>query len=239
MEELIRKFINDGDGYGSGYGSGSGYGDGYGSGYGDGDGSGDGSGYGYGYGDGSGSGSGYGDGDGDGSGDGYGDGNGNDYGDGYGYTYNGHMVYLIDDTPTVIYCIVKDYAKGAIVGADMQLNPCYIAKQDGLFAHGETLHEAREALNEKLFEQLPVEERVEMFRKEFSPKTEYPTHLFWEWHNKLTGSCEMGRNQFAREHGIDLNGNMTPEEFIKLTENAYGGEVIRMLKPYYCMEDKP
>ena len=149
------------------------------------------------------------------------------------------MVYLIDDTPTVIYCIVKDYAKGAIVGADMQLNPCYIAKQDGLFAHGETLHEAREALNEKLFEQLPVEERVEMFRKEFSPKTEYPTHLFWEWHNKLTGSCEMGRNQFAREHGIDLNGNMTPEEFVNLTENAYGGEVIRMLKPYYYMEDKP
>ena len=163
---------------------------------------------------------------------------GNGNGNGYGYTYNGNMVYLIDYTPTVIYCVVKDYAKGAIVGADMQLNPCYIAKQDGLFAHGETLHKAREALNEKLFEQLPVEERVEMFRKEFSLKTEYPTHLFWEWHNKLTGSCEMGRNQFAREHGIDLNGNMTPEEFVKLTENAYGGEVIRMLKPYYCMEDK-
>ena len=238
MENKGKEFV-------SGYGNGYGYGDGNGEGNGNGNGEGNGNGNGYGYGDG------YGDVYGNGYGDGYGDVYGNGYGysdvygygygngDGYGYTYNGHMVYLIDDTPTVIYCIVKDYAKGAIVGADMQLNPCYIAKQDGLFAHGETLHEAREALNEKLFEQLPVEERVEMFRKEFSPKTEYPTHLFWEWHNKLTGSCEMGRNQFAREHGIDLNGNMTPEEFIKLTENAYGGEVIRMLKPYYCMEDKP
>ena len=229
MEDKIKDFVSYGNGDGYGYGYGNGDGNGYGNGYGYGNG--DGYGYGKGYG--------YGNGDGNGNGNGYGNGNGDGKGYGYGYTYNGHMVYLIDDTPTVIYCIVKDYAKGAIVGADMQLNPCYIAKQDGLFAHGETLHEAREALNEKLFEQLPVEERVEMFRKEFSPKNEYPTHLCWEWHNKLTGSCEMGRNQFAREHGIDLNGNMTPEEFVNLTENAYGGEVIRMLKPYYYMEDKP
>lgn len=41
----------------------------------------------------------------------------------------------------------------------------------------------------------------------------------------------MGRNEFARDHGIDLeNDAMTPEEFIKLTENAYGREVIRQLK---------
>ncbi len=213
MEELIRKFINGGFGYGSGYGSGDGYGFGYGSGYGSGDG------YGYGYGSG------------DGSGDGYGDGDGL-------FRYNGKTVYYIDAIPTIINNVHGNYAKGTIIDKDMQLSSCYIAKQDNVFAHGETLHKACEALNEKLFNLLPVEERVELFRKEFSPKTEYPTHLFWEWHNKLTGSCEMGRNQFAREHGIDLNGNMTPEEFVKLTENAYNGEVIRMLKPYYYMEDK-
>ncbi|MDE7399426.1 MAG: hypothetical protein K2N06_07840 [Oscillospiraceae bacterium] len=143
------------------------------------------------------------------------------------------MVYLIDDIPTIIYCIVKDYAKGAIVGTDMQLTPCYIAKQDGIFAHGETLRKAREALNNKLLELMPVEERVELFRKEFLPETKYPIRLFWEWHNKLTGSCEMGRNQFAKDHCIDLEGEMIVEEFIALTENAYGGNIIQMLKPYY------
>lgn len=191
------------------------------------------SGYGYGDGDGSGSGSGYG----DGSGYGYGYG----YGDGplYGCVLNSRKIYCIDNVDTVIYRVFGNYAKGGIVNSDMTVTLCYIAKHGNVFAHGETLHKAREALNEKLFELLPVGERVELFRREFSPQTEYPTHLFWEWHNKLTGSCEMGRNQFAREHDIDLNGRMTAEEFIKLTENAYEGEVIRMLKPYYFEGDKP
>lgn len=41
----------------------------------------------------------------------------------------------------------------------------------------------------------------------------------------------MGRNQFAADHGIDVDtATYTPEEFIALTENAYGGSVIRRLK---------
>ena len=47
----------------------------------------------------------------------------------------------------------------------------------------------------------------------------------------------MGRWQFARDHGIDVErGSMTPEDFIRLTENAYGGSTIRKLKPLYGME---
>lgn len=53
----------------------------------------------------------------------------------------------------------------------------------------------------------------------------------YEWHHRLTGSCELGRRQFAKDKGIDIeHGSMTVTEFIELTENAYGGEVIRHLK---------
>ena len=37
----------------------------------------------------------------------------------------------------------------------------------------------------------------------------------------------------ADEHGVDLDGEMTVDEFIALTEDEYGGEVIRRLREEY------
>ncbi len=223
----------DGYGYGSGdgdgSGDGSGSGSGYGSGYGSGDGSGDGSGYGDGSGDGSGSGYGYGSGDGDGSGDGSGSGSGYGSGDGYGIkNFNGEAVYKIDGVNTLIRSMRGNTAHGAILNGDLTLTPCYIVKQDNVFAHGETLREAMEALRDKLFEDMPEDERIDTFLRETDREKAYPTQYFYDWHHRLTGSCDMGRKQFARDHGVDLeHGMMTLTEFLELTKDAYGGDVIR------------
>ena len=231
LDDKIKAFLTvsygSGDGSGSGYGSGDGSGSGYGSGYGDGSGygSGDGSGSGYGYGDGDGSGYGYGDGDGDGYG--YGDGSGS--GDGYGIKrFNRETVYQIDGVNTLIRSARGNTAHGAILNGDLTLTPCYIVKQDNVFAHGETLREAMEALRDKLFEDMPEEERIDAFLRETDRQKTYPTQYFYDWHHRLTGSCDMGRKQFAHAHGIDLeHGMMTLTEFLELTKNAYGGDVIR------------
>ena len=211
----------DGDGYGDGYG--------YGSGYGSGDGDGDGYGYGSGYGDGDGDG----DGDGSGYGDGYGDGSG--YGDGYGLkTINGEAVYEIDGVPTVLRHIRGEIAKGGIVKRDLSIEPCFVVKRGDLFAHGETLKTAMEALREKLFEDMSEEDRIRAFVEAHAWGREYPDTDFFDWHHRLTGSCEMGRRQFAAERGLDkLDGKRTVAEFIDLTRNAYGGDVIRRLEEAY------
>ena len=227
LDDRIKAFllVSYGDGYGSGDGSGSGYGYGYGDGYGDGDGSssgyGSGSGYGYGYGDGYGSGSGYGDGYGDGDGSGY------DYGDGI-KSFNRETVYQIDGVNTMVRSVRGNTAHGAILNGDLTLTPCYIVKQDNVFAHGETLREAMEALRDKLFEDMPEDKRIDAFLRETDREKTYPTQYFYDWHHRLTGSCDMGRKQFARDHGVDLeHGMMTLAEFLKLTKDAYGGDVIR------------
>ncbi len=225
LDDKIKAFLS----VNYGYGSGDGYGYGYGSGYGSGDGSG--SGYGYGSGYGSGDGSGYG--DGDGSGDGDGDGSGYGYGDGYGdgsgiKSFNGEPVHRIDGVNTLIRSVRGNTAHGVIVNADLTLTPCYIVKQDNVFAHGETLRKAMEALRDKLFEDMPEEERIAMFLSETDRGKTYPTQYFYDWHHRLTGSCDMGRKQFARDHGVDLDhGMMTLTEFLELTKGAYGGDVIR------------
>ena len=208
-------FTGSGDGYG--YGSGDGYGYGYGSG----------SGYGYGYG--SGDGSGYGSGDGYGSGSGYGYGSGDGSGDGYGLkSINGQPVDMIDDVPTILTRIIGDAAKGFIVLADLSLAPTFVCKQGNTFAHGETLHKAREALLEKLFDDMPTEDRIAAFCAEFKPGVKRPAMDFFSWHHRLTGSCEQGRREFARQHDVDLDRDeLTPEEFFALTRDAYGCDIIR------------
>ena len=168
-----------------------------------------------------------------------GDGSGYGYGYGYGYgltQFNGDAVYQVDGVATILRKIRGDVARGCILNKDLTLTPCFVVKQDNKFAHGETLHAAREALLEKLFDDMPESERLDAFRKAHAPGKTFPNTDFFAWHHRLTGSCEMGRRQFARDHGIDVErGSMTPEDFIRLTESAYGGSTIRKLKPLYGM----
>lgn len=211
--ESVKKFVavSSGDGYGDGDGCGSGYGDGCGSG----------DGYDYGDGSGYGSGSGYGDGCGCGSGDGY----------GYGIkSFDGKDICLIDNIQTVITAVFGNIAKGFVLNSDLTLTPCYVAKQGDIFAHGNTLKEAIDALHEKLFDDMPEEDRIAEFFKSHSPGVKYPAKDLFVWHNRLTGSCEAGRMSFARSHDIDLeNDTFTIEEFVSLCKDSYGGETIKKL----------
>ena len=230
MEEIkILEFISSGSGRGDSSGNGSGNGFGYGSGYGQvygcGDGSGDGSGYGssygHGYGDGSGNDS--------GSGNSFGSGNGFGYGSGL-KSINSKKIYMVDDIAITISHIHGNAAKGTIINNDLTETLCYIVKEGKYFAHGKTLAEANAALQDKLFDKMPVEKRIAAFWTCHKRGIKYPTKDFFEWHHKLTGSCLMGRQQFAKDHDVDLNGEMTVEEFIALTKNAFGGDIIKRLE---------
>ena len=198
--EDVKAWLND---------NGSGYGDGYGSGYGYGDGSGYGDGYGSGY--------------------GYGDG----YGYGYGYgikAFGGKEIHLIDGVQTIIDRVRGAFAVGSILNSDFSLVPCFVAKGHGYFAHGKRIKEAQQALISKIFENMDPEEAIEAFMEKFEKGKKYPGTEFFEWHHYLTGSCQMGRELFVKNHGVDLEADYTVDEFIELTKNDYGSEVIRQLK---------
>ena len=224
MEDVkkIREFLDPGRGHGSGGGRGYGFGDGSG----------------YGSGEGIGCGGGYGSGEGSGADSGAGSGAGRGYGRGYGRGHvikaiSGCTVHEIDGVQTIIDRVRGNVAKGRILKSDLTAERCYVVKQNGLFAHGGTLRKAMEALRDKLFEGMSEDERIDAFMAEHTLGVAYPVMDLHDWHYRLTGSCEMGRNAFAADHGIDLNGEMTVEEFIRLTRNAYGGETIRQMEERY------
>ena len=187
------------------------------------------------YGSGYSSGSGYGDGSGYSSGSGYGDGSSYSSGSGYGIKeVNGDTVYIVDDVPTIIKSVRDNIAQGFILQRDFTLKPCYIVKEQNMFAHGDTLHDAFTALQEKLYDDSTEEERMEAFRKKFPEyNTLYPNRDLFAYHHVLTGSCRLGRESFCKDKGIDLDGSTTVREFVELTKDSYGGDVICKLPEVY------
>ena len=167
---------------------------------------------------------------------GSGSGDGDGYGDGYGIEkINGREVYQIDDTPTLIDSVHGNYAKGSILNSDLTLAPCYIAKCGDYFAHGDTLRQAQEDARRKYEQNLPTEERIRLFMEAYAGlETEVPHKDLFRWHNTLTGSCEMGRREWCKNHGLDPeNGKMSVRRFIELTKNSYGGDIIKQLMEAY------
>lgn len=246
LEEKIKKFlaVDVGYAYGDGDSSGSGnfYGKGYGCGcYGNDDGDGDGSGYGMGYGSDSGCGNGsnystYGiidSGNVCGSGSLYYTGYGAGYGDGI-KEINGKEIYMVDDIPTIFKSIRNNIAKGFIVKNDLQFEPCYIVKENNQFAHGDTLKDAFMSLQEKLYDYSTEEERIEAFKKKFPEyDVKYNNRDLFVYHHVLTGSCRMGREAFMSNKGLSLDGKTSVREFVKLTQDAYGGDIIKKLPEAY------
>jgi len=210
-DEKIRAFLA----LDIGYGNGNGYGNGYGDGYGDGNGNGYGNGY----------------------GDGYGDGNG--YGNGNGVKeINGHTIFLVDNVYTIFTSIRGNIAQGFIIEKNTKLVPCYIVKENNKFAHGSTLRDAFTSLQEKLYDDSTEEERIEAFKKKFpSYDTKYDNRDLFAYHHVLTGSCRMGRESFVSSKGLSLDDKTTVREFVELTKNAYGGEIIRKLHKAYGVTD--
>ena len=250
LENKIKKFLDNGIGYGTGNGhkGGIGYsvGDGYGTGFQDGngheDGNGNGDGYGTGDGNGNGNGFGYGVGIEDGSGFSCGSGSGRGDGIGGGYrngngleSINGKKVYNVDGVATLITFVKNNVAKGFILNVDtLTLEKTFIAKVDRHFAHGKTLKKALDDAISKSFDGMPVGERLDAFIEKFNDlEKKYLNSEFFEWHFRLTGSCEQGRENFVKNHQIDLDGESTVDEFIELTINDYGSSTIEKLKERY------
>ena len=184
---------------------------------------------------GSGDGSGDGDGDGYGYGYGYGDGDGDGDGDGEWCSINGRRIYSIDETPTVIYSVKGQIAWGAIVRKDLTLEDCYIARVGNSFAHGKTARQALEDATAKDMKDRPLNERIAKVI-EAHPDLDTPYGDLFQWHNTLTGSCRMGRENWCREHGLKPTDSITVRQFIEGTKDNYGGASIRQLAKAYNIE---
>ncbi|MBR5499210.1 MAG: hypothetical protein IKV75_03510, partial [Bacteroidales bacterium] len=145
--------------------------------------------------------------------------------------YCGRKVYMIDRVRTLIDDVRGQFARGSIIRADLTLEPCWIAKIEGFYAHGKNIHEAHISALDKVQKNKPVEDRLDAFVAAHPDmEAKYAGEDLFKWHNILTGSCEMGRREFCRARGIDVaSARYTVEEFVRLTCGSYGSDVIRQL----------
>ena len=225
IEEFVFRvgaYYGRGDSSGAGYKSGNGEGNGFGSGnyelYYDG--------YGYdffeknGIGKGLGQGSGYNNGTGRGT-----------YLEGGVKSINGEKVYMINNIPTIIKSVRGNIAKGFILQEDLTLSLCYIAKENRIFTHGNTIRSALAALQKRMYFDLTRNERISKFKEHFNDFTKkYPASDLFVWHHILARDKKKTCDLFCLKHGIDLEkDSFTLYEFIEITKKSYGGEFIKKL----------
>ena len=138
---------------------------------------------------------------------------------------------MIDNVATIVKHVGGNLSTGFIVNSDLTLTPTYVAKCGNCFAHGATREDAMRDAQDKYNENLPVEERIRMFNEAYPDRDKsVPAKELFDWHHTLTGSCEQGRIAFCEDRCIDLkNGKYTVNQFIELTKDSYGGDVIKRL----------
>ena len=183
-----------------------------------------------GYGDGSGSGYGFGSGYGDGSGDGFGSG----YGDGSNIIIkmlHKNFVFEIDGMAFIPFKVKENFVAGISVSKkDFSETKCFLGKFENYIAHGSSIKEAVLSAREKYLSSFDFEQKKEQLLKLFEEKGKLSVKELYFWHGALTGSCSFGRSEFQREHNLKDDDLLSLSEFIKLTENSFGGEKIKFLK---------
>jgi len=157
---------------------------------------------------------------------------------GYGNTgiteINGMKVHLIDGIATILTAVHGNIAKGFILESELTMKPCFVVKENEIIAHGADLRKAMVALNDKIFDRVPLEDRIAQFIKEHPDKERrYPNRDLLSWHHKLTGHCEERNNAFTKGSNEVLDGRTSVTEFLALAQNAYGGFFVMQLAAEY------
>ena len=136
-------------------------------------------------------------------------------------------MHTIDGVSTVITSVRGNLAKGFTIKGNLTIEPCFVAKVNDCFAHGETAREAYEDALSKYTSNLPEEERISMFLQCHNFTDTYPAKDLFEWHNKLTGSCRFGRLSNLDKHGIDILKNKSKvDKLLESKKNELGGSKI-------------
>ena len=149
---------------------------------------------------------------------GYGDGNGDGYGDGYGYFDLTYPYYKVDGIWCKFVQIHGNYAKVIILDMYNSENckKAYIAKDGCMFAHGETLKDARNSLLYKL------SDRDTSPFKEWKLDDVKTKKELIRAYRAITGACEFGTRHFCES--VKLPNKATIAEAIKITHGQYGSE---------------
>ena len=142
-----------------------------------------------------------------------------------------NFVFEIDGMAFIPLKVKESFVAGISVSKkDFSERKCFLGKFGNCVAHGSSIKEAIISAQEKYFSSFNFEQKKEQLLKLFEEKGKLSVKELYFWHGALTGSCRFGRSEFQREHNLKDDDLLSLSEFIKLTENSFGGEKIKLLK---------
>lgn len=141
----------------------------------------------------------------------------------------GHLTHIDEMSDTE--------ARGFYLGRTGRKIPFFALKAGNQIGIGCSYAHAADALMFQQMHKIPVDQRISDFVKTHKSHELYTVENLWDWHRKLTFSCYSGGEEFRDSHGLKMDTIMSVQHFILITENYFGGEIIRQLKPHYFSEE--
>ena len=129
--------------------------------------------------------------------------------------------------------ITDKEACGFYLGRSGRKIPFFAIKDDDKIGIGASYGHASDVLLMKQTIGISEEQRLSEFIESHEKDKSYTVENLWDWHRYLTLSCYSGGERFRDEHGLKMEDLMSIQHFISITENDFGGHIIKKLKPYY------
>jgi hypothetical protein len=126
-------------------------------------------------------------------------------------------VLIIDGTKTCILNKKGQSYRVWVVGDDKE---SFVFEENGVYAHGKTLKEARDSLVYK------IGDRDSSKYKEYGLDTKVSKDEAIKMYRVITGSCEYGVKRFIESQG-KLKKNYTIKEIIEITHGQYGDDKFK------------
>ena len=125
-------------------------------------------------------------------------------------------VHLIDNIETVVLRKKGNVSKVWLLGKDHE---SYLVENDGIYAHGKTLKEARESLLYK------IGDRDTSFYDGYTIETVVTKQEAIKMYRVITGACEYGVKTFV-DNQKTRKRKFTVQEIIELTKGQYGHDAF-------------
>lgn len=94
------------------------------------------------------------------------------------------------------------------------------------------LKEKYDSIDDK-YKRMSIDDKINAFIEEYDLDEEVNVIELQKWHRILTNSCLVGRLKFMKEHKVNDRSMVTVRDFIGMTKNDFGGDIIKKLEEAY------
>lgn len=154
-------------------------------------------------------------------------------------SFNGHKTYMLDGYLLYITHVHYPWASAKIIKNDLTTQDCYLGKINKHIVVAASIHEALNALREKINQSDDNDNDIAQAFVHAHPC--YDKEYDWDemvfWHSLSHSSCKLGRNNFSKNANKEPGSKATPKELIEFMKHTRAGNIAKIMEKLYLSQN--